>query len=352
MRNVYLVCMNNPAQLLGESSLGAGLRIGSVQLDGCAVLAPMSGVTDVGLRRIARRFGASLVVSEMVASDDFVRGHEVSRLRAEGAGLDVHVVQIAGREPSWMGEAARVAEETGASVVDINMGCPAKRVTGGYAGSALMRAPDHALRLIEATVKGTSLPVTLKMRLGWDLDCLNAPEIARRAQDAGVQLITIHGRTRNQFYKGVADWRAIRPVVEATRLPVVANGDCTSLADAHTMLAQSGAAGVMIGRAAMGRPWLVGEIASGLAGRKWREPTADQKRDAALEHLETLMATMGARTGLRHARKHLSAYAEHAGAPDALRLLLVTTDDPAQAIALLREAFLHLSGASLPAEAA
>ena len=344
--------MDNSAQLLGDDAPADGLRIGSVQLDGCAVLAPMSGVTDVGMRRIARRFGASLVVSEMVASDGYVRGHEVTRLRAEGAGLDVHVVQIAGREAGWMGEAARVAQDTGASIVDINMGCPAKRVTGGYAGSARMRAPDHALRLIDATVKGTSLPVTLKMRLGWDIDCLNAPEIARRAQDAGVQLITIHGRTRNQFYKGVADWRAIRHVVEATSLPVVANGDCSSLADARAMLAQSGAAGVMIGRAAMGRPWLVGEIASGLAERVWREPSLDQKRDAALEHLDALLTNMGARVGLRHARKHLSAYAEYAGASDALRLRLVTTDDPSQARELLREAFQSLSDASFPAEAA
>jgi tRNA-dihydrouridine synthase B len=339
--------------MIGSANfLGNGLRIGPVELDGRAVLAPMSGVTDVGMRRIARRFGASLVVSEMVASDDYVRGDDETRLRAEGAGLDVHVVQIAGCEPGWMGEAARVAEATGAAIVDINMGCPAKRVTGGYAGSALMRTPDHALRLIEATVGATSLPVTLKMRLGWDLDCLNAPDIASRAEDAGVQLITIHGRTRNQFYKGRADWRAIRAVVEATRLPVIANGDCHSLDDARAMLALSGAAGVMIGRAAVGRPWLVGEIASGLAGRAWSAPPAAAKSEAAIEHLETLMAGMGARTGLRHARKHLSAYAEHAGAPEALRLRLVTTDEPREAISLLGDAFAHIPPERLAVEAA
>ena len=332
-------------------SLGAGLRIGAVTLDGIAVLAPMSGVTDVGMRRIARRFGASLVVSEMVASDDFVRGDEESRLRAEGAGLDLHVVQIAGCEPVWMGEAARVAEATGASIVDINMGCPAKRVTGGYAGSALMRTPDHALRLVDATVRGTKLPVTLKMRLGWDLDCLNAPEIARRAQDAGVQMITIHGRTRNQFYRGQADWAAIRAVVEATGLPVVANGDCTDLEDARRMLAASGAAGVMIGRAAVGQPWLVGQVARGLSCAPVGEPSAGAKGEAAREHLETLLSAMGARTGLRHARKHLSAYAERAGAPSDLRLRLVTTEEPGEAMALLAEAFTDDAPAQ-PAEAA
>jgi nifR3 family TIM-barrel protein len=324
---------------LAAQSLGDPLRIGPVTLDGNVALAPMSGVTDVAMRRIARRFGASLVVSEMVASDDFVRGDEESRLRAEGEGLDVHVVQIAGCDPAWMGEGARMAEAIGAHVVDINMGCPAKRVTGGYAGSALMRTPDLALSLIEATVRGTRLPVTLKMRLGWDVDCMNAADIARRAEDAGVRLITIHGRTRNQFYKGRADWRAIRSVVEATSLPVIANGDCAGPADARAMLAASGARGVMVGRAAVGRPWLAGQIADSLAGRAPTEPARGEKASAAVEHLETLMSAMGARTGLRHARKHLSAYAEHAGAPEAMRLQLVTTDDAAEAFRLLRAVF-------------
>ncbi|HEY8579799.1 MAG TPA: tRNA dihydrouridine synthase DusB [Beijerinckiaceae bacterium] len=324
--------------------MGAPIRVGSLTLDGRALLAPMSGVTDVGMRRLARRFGASLVISEMVASDDFVRGDEESRLRAEGSGVDPHVVQIAGCDPYWMGEAARLAEGSGAAVVDINMGCPAKRVTGGYAGSALMKTPDLALRLIEATVAGTRLPVTLKMRLGWDHACLNAAEIARRAEAAGVTLVTIHGRTRQQFYKGRADWAAIRAVVEATRLPVIANGDGADLADARGMLARSGAAGVMIGRAAVGRPWLVGMIARGLEGRPAAAPDAATRADAAREHLETLLATMGAATGLRHARKHLSAYADHAGAGAteegrSLRLRLVTTENPAEAARLLDRVF-------------
>ena len=200
----------------------------------------MSGVTDVGMRRMAVRFGASLVVSEMVASDDYVRGDEESRVRAEGAGLDLHVVQIAGCDPHWMGEAARLAEASGASIIDINMGCPAKRVTGGYAGSALMREPDLALRLIEATVAAVSIPVTLKTRLGWDEHSLNAPDLARAAENAGIALVTIHGRTRCQFYKGRADWSAIRAVRDAVTIPLVANGDCASLADARAMLKKDG----------------------------------------------------------------------------------------------------------------
>ena len=323
--------------------LGNTIRIGPLALKGRAILAPMSGVTDIGMRRVAHSYGASLVVSEMVASDDYVRGCEETRLRAEGSGINPHVVQIAGCDPHWMGEAARLAEASGAAVVDINMGCPAKRVTGGYAGSALMRTPDLALRLVEATVKAVNIPVTLKMRLGWDDASHNAADIARAAEAAGVRLITIHGRTRQQFYKGRADWGAIFSVVQATRLPVIANGDCASLADARAMLEASGAAGIMIGRAAVGRPWLVGEIASGLAG-DCLTLAAAQKREAALAHLESLIETMGALTGLRHARKHLSAYADHAGANShaggaAMRLRLVTTDCPIEARNLLARMF-------------
>ncbi len=341
--------MRDIAQSLGKAEQrGAGelapVVIGPLRLRGRAILAPMSGVTDIGMRRIANRFGASLVVSEMVASDDYVRGHEETRLRAEGAGVDPHVVQIAGCDPYWMGEAARLAEASGAALVDINMGCPAKRVTGGYAGSALMRDLDHALGLIRATVSAVSIPVTLKMRLGWDEGSKNAPELARRAEAEGVQLVTVHGRTRMQFYKGQADWAAIRKVRSAISIPLVANGDCMSVEDARAMLAASGADCVMIGRAALGRPWLVGEIARSLDGVEADAPSSSAKAEAALEHLDTLCRSMGAHAGLRHARKHLAAYADHAGSGDPARakdrLRLVTTEDAHEAARILRSFFL------------
>ena len=325
---------------IAQKSGISALCIGPLALDGRAFLAPMSGVTDIGMRRIARRFGASLVVSEMVASDDYARGGAEARLRAEGSGVDPHVVQIAGCQPRWMAEAARLAEASGAAVVDINMGCPAKRVTGGYAGSALMRDLDVALQLIEATVSAVKIPVTLKMRLGWDERSLNAPELARRAEAAGVRLVTVHGRTRCQFYTGKANWAAVSAVKAAVIIPVVVNGDCEDLDGARQMLAQSGADAVMIGRAAVGRPWLVGAIAKGLAtGRQPAPPPAAERADAACDHLDSLIATMGAAKGLRHARKHLSAYALHAGADDPMRLRLVTSDSPAEVFRLLREVF-------------
>jgi tRNA-dihydrouridine synthase B len=338
--NGYDVGMFSIAQVLS----GRPFRVGSVGVDGRAFLAPMSGVTDIAMRRIARRFGASLVVSEMVASDSYVKGDDESRLRAEGEGIDPHVVQIAGRDPYWMGEAARMAEASGAAIIDINMGCPAKKVTGGYAGSALMRTPDLAHDLIAATVSAVKIPVTLKMRLGWDETCLNAATLAKRAEGAGVAMVTIHGRTRAQFYTGRADWSAIRAIKDAVKIPVVANGDCASPEDATAMLAESGADAAMIGRAALGRPWLVGQIAASLAGGPVVEPTFAEKRDAALEHLYGLMSQLGVRAGIRHARKHLAAYADHArppiaGAADQDRRRLVTSDDPREVARLLASFF-------------
>src|SRR3989442_959237 len=216
------------------------LKIGDIEIANRVLLAPMSGVTDAPFRRLAARLGAGLVVSEMTASDDLVNGKPMSRLRCEATGIGPHVVQLAGCETHWMAEGARIAEAAGADIIDINMGCPARHVTGGQSGSALMRDLDHATRLIEATISAVKVPVTLKMRLGWDDRSLNAPELASRAEAAGVQLITVHGRTRCQFYKGTADWAAVRAVKEAVRIPVIANGDLASVADLGRMLSLSG----------------------------------------------------------------------------------------------------------------
>ncbi len=315
------------------------------------LLAPLSGVTDLHMRRIARRLGASAVVSEMVAAAEFARGENEARLRAEGSGVHPHVVQLAGCAPAPMAEAARLCEAAGADIIDINMGCPAKKVTGGEAGSALMRDLDHATRILAAVRDAVRVPVTLKMRLGWDHASLNAPDLARRAQALGLSAVTVHGRTRQQFYTGSADWPAIRSVVEAVAIPVIANGDIGSFDEARACLAASGAAGVMVGRAAIGRPWLVGQIADGLAGRPVRSLARAERAAIAAEHYEGLIDLYGAAMGVRHARKHLAAYVDEAGrirpalnAADRTRLL--TTHDPGTALALLRRAFLEPAGGS------
>jgi nifR3 family TIM-barrel protein len=319
---------------------GRGFSVGPVLIDCAAVLAPLSGVTDAAMRRIARRFGAGLVISEMVASDELARGSIEAQVRAEGAGIDPHVVQLAGCDPRWMAEAVHVAEAAGARIIDINMGCPAKRVIGGYAGSALMRDLDHACRIIEATVAAATVPVTVKMRLGWDHGSLNAPALARRAEALGVRAVTVHGRTRQQFYKGSANWSAIAPVAAAVQIPVTANGDIGSAEDAKRCLALSGAAAVMIGRAAVGRPWLVGQIGAALQGRTAPEPSPETMTAAAIEHYEGLLSLYGIETGLRHARKHLAAYADVAakagfGLDPAERHLLVTSVEPTRVMQVL-----------------
>jgi tRNA-dihydrouridine synthase B len=309
-----------------------------------AVLAPMSGVTDAGFRRAAQRFGASMVVSEMVASDDLAQGKSEAMLRMEGSGITTHVVQLAGCEAYWMSEGAKVAEASGADIIDINMGCPAKRVTNGWSGSALMRDLDNASRLIEATVAATKKPVTLKMRLGWDDSSLNAPELARRAEALGVRLITVHGRTRCQFYKGSARWNLVRETVEATKLSVIVNGDILGIADARNALAQSGAAAVMIGRGALGKPWLVGEVAARLRGLDWLIPAPSEMSEAAIAHYEFLVSSMGVDVGVRHARKHVVAYLEEAarlGSDQAtvLRQTLCQDTRPGTVVAGIAKAF-------------
>lgn len=338
------------------AELAESLDIGGVTVRNRVFLAPMSGITDQAFRSRAYAHGAGLVVSEMVASGELAKGRPGTGLRIRHSGLPVHMVQLAGREAHHMAEAARIAEGEGADIIDINMGCPAKKVTGGYAGSALMRDLDHALTLIDAVVGSVALPVTVKMRLGWDEAALNAPVLARRAEQAGVRMVTIHGRTRCQFYQGKADWRAIARVKQAVSIPVVANGDVCSLDDAKTILEQSGADAVMVGRASYGAPWTAGLVAREAGATAGEAPpkSLEAMAEYVVAHYEEMLGLYGVESGLRQARKHLGWYLDrHAreASPDT-RAAIMTGLDPASVMRSLRDVFLQAAALPLARTAA
>jgi nifR3 family TIM-barrel protein len=315
--------------------MSSELRIGDVGIGGRALLAPMTGVSDLPFRRAASRLGASYVATEMVACTEFSRGRpDVVRRAAVGEGLPLMVIQLVGCEAGPVAEGARLAARAGAQIIDLNFGCPAKEVTGVASGSALMRRPDHAEALVAAAVEASDVPVTVKMRLGWDEASKNAPEIAARAEARGARAVTVHGRTRSQFYRDAADWRAVAAVKAAVSVPVIVNGDVVDLASARQALGESGADAVMIGRGAYGRPWIAAQLDAELSGRPFAEPDIDARIEIVLEHMRSSLEFYGDRLGLRIFRKHLAAYVENApwpneaGARRSARAALCRLEDP------------------------